>query len=243
MRIVFFGTSHGKPETGRKCSSTLIEVGERRYFVDMGTQSIEGLIFRGLPPTSVRAVFVTHMHTDHTNGLLSFLASCSGAYLNPELSVLLPGDTEGTRAAIATWLACNDAKLYPFDFRHVEAGPVYDDGTLRVTAYRTAHIENSFAYLLEAEGKRVLFSGDLSHHPLEDFPKEVLEAPLDLAICECAHFFATEYLPLFRGNENLRRLCFNHYSLRFLRSVLEVKEELSAEREVLLATDGLEIRL
>lgn len=241
MRIVFFGTSHGRPEPGRKCSSALIEVGDARYFVDMGTNAIEEMTLRGLAPTSVRAVLVTHMHTDHTNGLPSFLGLCSGYYRNPELAVLLPGDTEGTRAAIATWLACNGNKMLPFDFRHVEEGVVYDDGILRATAYRTAHIENSFAYLLEAEGKRVLFSGDLSHHPLEDFPKEVLEAPLDLAICECAHFFATEYLPLFRGNKNLGRLCFNHYSGRFLPSVLEVKEELSAEREVLLATDGMEI--
>ena len=46
MRIVFFGSSHGVPEPGRRCSSAMIEVGERRYFIDMGTQSIEQLITR-----------------------------------------------------------------------------------------------------------------------------------------------------------------------------------------------------
>ena len=73
MRIVFFGSSHGRPEGGRRCSSTLVEIGERLYLVDMGPQVDEDLVFRGLPMEGVRAIFVTHMHGDHTYGLVSFL--------------------------------------------------------------------------------------------------------------------------------------------------------------------------
>lgn len=243
MRLVFFGSGHGKPEPARRCSSTLIEVGDARYFVDMGSQSIEGLIDRNMPPESIRAVFVTHMHGDHNNGLISFLDLCSWAYRETEPEIFLPGDTEGARAAIAAWLSCNGTKLRPFAFHHVEEGVVFDDGVLRVTAYRTAHIDFSYAYLLEAEGKRILFSGDLSHHPAEDFPYAALLSPLDLAIVESAHFAATEYIPILGESDCVRRLCFNHYSSRFLASVLEAKAILSEKFEVLLATDGMELQL
>ncbi len=243
MRLVFFGSSHGKPEPARRCSSTLIEVGENRYFVDMGTQSIEQLITRNIPVESVKAVFVTHMHGDHNNGLISFLDLCSWAYRETDPEIFLPGDTERARAAIAAWLGCNGTKLRPFEFRHVEEGKVFDDGILRVTAYRTAHIDFSYAYLIEAEGKRVLFSGDLSHHPAADFPYAVLDSPLDLAICESAHFAATEYIPILGESGNVKRLCFNHYSSRFLSSVLEAKAILSEKFEVILATDGSEVLL
>ena len=243
MRIVFFGASHGRPEPRRKCSSTMIEVGENRYFVDMGTQSIEGLIDRNIPVESVRAVFVTHMHGDHNNGLVSLLDLCSWAYRETAPVICLPGDTEGARAALTAWLACNGTVLRPFEFRHVEEGLVFDDGVLRVTAYKTAHTDASYAYLVEAEGKRILFSGDLSHHPERDFPRAALLLPVDLAVCESAHFAATEYLPILGGNKNLKRLCFNHYSPRFLLSVLEAKAALSEEMEVLLATDGAELTL
>jgi len=34
MKILFLGTSHGVPEANRRCSCTMIEIGDKRYFVD-----------------------------------------------------------------------------------------------------------------------------------------------------------------------------------------------------------------
>ena len=242
MRIVFFGSSHGVPEPNRRCSSTLIEVGDNRYFVDMGTQSIEQLITRNIPIESIKAIFITHMHGDHSNGLISFVDLCSWYFKKAEPVICLPGDVESTKSAMSAWLACNGTPMRPFDFRSVSDGVVYEDETIRVTAYRTKHIDHSYAYLIEDEGKRVLFSGDLSHGgPANDFPLSVLDSPLDLAVCESAHFKATEYVPLFAGNKNLKKLCFNHYSSRYLPSVLEAKEVFSRNTEVIIAKDGTEI--
>ncbi len=243
MKIVFLGASHGVPEPNRKCSSALIEVGEGRYIIDMGTQAIEELITRGISPESIRSVFITHMHGDHTNGLISFLDLCSWKFKSTEPKIYLPGDVERARAVIREWLACNDTEMRPFAFLEVREGVIYDDGLLRVTALGTRHNRASFAYLVEAEGKRVLFSGDLSTKgPCVDFPVSVLDEPLDLAICECAHFKATEYLPLFEGKATLRRLCFNHYSERHLASVLEMPS-LLPDIPVFRAFDGTEITL
>ena len=90
----------------------------------------------------------------------------------------------------------------------------------------------------------MLFSGDLCHSgPENDFPLSVLSEPLDLAICESAHFEATDYVPLLKGNKNLKKLCFNHYSELYLKSVLDAKKIFSQDIEVTIATDGLEIRL
>lgn len=243
MKIVFLGSSHGVPEPNRKCSSALIEAGGSKYIVDMGTNAIEDLITRGIAAREIRAVFITHMHGDHTNGLITFLDLCSWKFKDADPAVFLPGDVARTRAALTEWLACNDTVMRPFDLHKVEEGVIYDDGTLKVSAYGTKHTRASFAYLIEAEGKRVLFSGDLSTKgPAVDFPLTVLDEPLDLAICECAHFDATEYLPLFEGKKNLHRLCFNHYSERWLASVLEMPR-LLPDLPVLRATDGTEITL
>lgn len=243
MKIVFLGSSHGVPEPNRKCSSALIEVGEARYFVDMGCQSIEGLRTRGIPVESVKAIFITHMHGDHSNGLVSFLDLCSWYFKKADPVVYIPGDVEGVKNAAAAWMRCNGTEMRPFEFRPVTAGALYDDGILKVTAYKTMHIASSYAFLLEADGKRVLFTGDLKHNdPTADFPAEVLDSPLDLAICESAHFEATKYLPIFENNKNLLKICFNHYSDRFLSSVLSMKE-LLPDVAVLRAADNMEIAL
>ena len=241
MRIVFFGASHGVPEPNRRCSCAMIEIGEVRYFIDMGTQANEQIITRGIPMDSVKTVFVTHMHGDHTDGLISFIDLCNWKFTETHPVFYLPADTDRVKAAIAEWLACNGSKMRDFEFHRVQEGELYDDGTLKVTAYRTLHIAESYCYLIEAEGKRVFFSGDMCHKgPQNDFPTAIFDKPVDLAICEAAHFHATEYLPIFNGQTNLRKLCFNHYSDRHLASVLEMKE-LLPDIPVMRAFDGLEI--
>ncbi len=111
---------------------------------------------------------------------------------------------------------------------------------MNLTAYKTKHTSDSYAFLAYAEGKRVFFSGDLYYNPSEDFPKEVLNSRLNLAVCESAHFSAHEYLKIFGKNPDIEKLCISHYSDRFLASVLDIKGSF-ANTVVVRATDGLEI--
>ncbi|MDD3154995.1 MAG: hypothetical protein PHS41_09010 [Victivallaceae bacterium] len=48
---------------------------------------------------------------------------------------------------------------------------------------------NSYSFLLEAEGKKIFFSGDLSAE-FSDFPVAAFqgETPVDLAFCELTHY-------------------------------------------------------
>lgn len=241
MRIIFFGSSHGVPERNRRCSSIFFEAGENKYFIDMGTQSIELLADRNINPESINAVFITHMHGDHTNGLVSFLDLSSWYYKSADPQIFLPGNMEKTTSALRGWLGANGTKMRDFRFSPVNEGVIFDDGVIRVTAYKTLHTDASFAYLVEVEGKRVLFGGDMCHKgPCQDFPLEVLNSPLDLAVCEAAHFSAMAYLPIFKDCENLKRLCFTHYLDKNLESITEISKALS-QTQVLRATDGFEI--
>lgn len=243
MKIVFLGSSHGVPEDDRKCSCIMVEVGENRYFIDMGTQAIEQLCKRGIPIESVRATFVTHMHGDHSDGLISFVDLCNWYFKKAEPIFVLPEPVEDTVNAISAWLKCNGQTLRDFDFRPVKEGPCYEDENIKVTAFKTRHTDMSYAFLLEAEGRRVLFSGDLSMKgPTDDFPVSVFDKTLDLAICECAHFKATAYMPIFENQANLKKLCFNHYGNIFMNSILEVKKALK-DIPVLIAKDDMEITL
>lgn len=241
MKLTFLGTSHGVPEPGRKCSSILIELGDARYLLDMGTQAIEQLIDRNIPIDSIRAVFVTHLHGDHTNGLLSFLDLCSWYFRSADPKFYLPGDVARVRAAAREWLACNSVELRDFAFSPVEAGTVYADEHIRLTAFRTKHTDASYAFLLEAEGKRVFFSGDLYRDPQLDFPMEVLAKPLSLAVCETAHFNVSSYLPIL-SNAAIQTLCINHYVTGNLTGLPELQAALP-DTNVFCATDGMELNL
>lgn len=248
MKIVFLDSSHGVPEPNRRCSSTLIEVGGVYYFIDMGTQAIEQLITRGIRPEKVKACFITHMHGDHANGLVSFIDLCSWYFKEAEPEFYLPGDTEKAVDVFRSWQNCLGNKMREFKFAHVDDGFVYNDGNIRLTAFRTMHIAQSFSYLLEAEGKRVYFSGDLRSPlyldcPTDDIPVDEFDKGLDLAILELAHFEATDkYYTLLKDRNNIRSVCINHYSNVHLQSAFELMKMLP-DQKIFLATDGIELEV
>ena len=241
MKITFVGSSHGVPEANRKCTCIMLQVGEKTYFVDMGAPAIDALRTYGVPVESVQGIFITHMHGDHTNGLISFVDLITWYFKKADPVICMP--IIDAAKTIESWLevTLNGNKR---DIRYVqtEPGVIFDDGTLKVTAYATQHCHRSFGYLVEAEGKKVLFTGDLKN-PGVDLPAPAKETALDLMVCESAHFPATDYLPAIEKS-SIKKICVTHYSDTFLASVLQLQKELT-ERGVenLRATDGLVINV
>ncbi len=239
MRITFFGSSHGIPEANQHCSCTLVEVGENRYFIDMGMPAIDELITRGVALDSVKGVFITHLHGDHTNGLISFVDLCSWVkeFHSAEPKVFLP--KLEAKAALEAWIRVNGAKPRELEYFEVQEGVIFDDGVLEVTAIRTKHCDVSYAYLLKAEGKRVLFTGDLNHDPETDFPSFACEGGLDLLVGEGAHFDVERYEPLFEGC-NIKRVIISHTAPWNIPHIQNLAKKLP-ELNVKMATDGLEV--
>lgn len=239
MRITVVGSSHGVPEANRKCTCLMVETGGNVYFVDMGTPPIDALRTKGISVDAVKGVFITHMHGDHTDGLISFVDLITWYFKTPDPEIFLPDPSAGE--VINAWLKVtqnDDQKA--IRYRKTEAGLLFDDGSIRMTAYPTQHCPGAFSYLLEAEGKRVLFTGDLKT-PGVDFPVAALDRPVDLMVCEGAHFFATEYLPVLEGKA-VAKVCVSHYSNKRLASVLQLQKELEEKGvPTVLATDDLEL--
>lgn len=237
MKLTFIGSSHGVPEAHRKCSCLMVEVEKNIYFVDMGTSVIEPLQNRGIPVDAVKGIFISHMHGDHINGLVSFVDLLNWFFRSADPTVCLP-DLSAAEV-IRQWLkvTLNNGQK-EIRYAPIHSGEIFNDGLLKVTAFPTLHCPDSFAFLLEAEGKSILYTGDLNR-PGVDFPQVAQTRPLDLVICEAAHFPATEYQPILEKCQ-IHRLCVTHYSPRYHYSALELAQR---HPEVFLATDDLEISL
>jgi len=239
MKITFIGSSHGVPEPNRKCACTMITIQDRIYFVDMGCPGIDALTCRGLHVNDVKGIFITHMHGDHTNGLISYLDLISWYYKEANPTVILPNIQ--SVSAIETWIYATGSKPRALNYQETKAGVIYNDGVLKVTAIPTQHCEKSYALLLEAQGKRVLFTGDLCHKgPQVDFP-DLSDAPADLVICEAAHFPATAYEAVF-PKYDIRRVIVHHYQPKYIPSILELAET-PGMPPVSMAHDDLEVVL
>jgi ribonuclease BN (tRNA processing enzyme) len=72
--IVTLGTSGGPlPRPGRAQSSNLLVVDRALYLIDAGDGATRRIVRAGYDFRQVGRVFITHAHSDHTNGLATLL--------------------------------------------------------------------------------------------------------------------------------------------------------------------------
>ncbi|MBR5445084.1 MAG: ribonuclease Z [Clostridia bacterium] len=191
MKIRFLGTSYGAPAPGRHQQSLLLETESGRdYLVDAGAPVLDILAGEGYDFSRLKAIFITHLHGDHMNGLADILNLA--AYFGIRCGIYLSEQ----RGIDAFEIYCRmqtpgwTGTLTPF-FR-IEEGAFYDDGVLKVRSVQTAHMKAPcFGFLLEADASSVYVTGDLSPS-LEDFPAFLDTEPVGMLVTECAHFSPEE---------------------------------------------------
>ena len=189
MKLTFLGTAHGYPTEDRFCSCLLVETEGGAYLFDAGAPVRELLVQRHFDMSRLRAVFVTHQHTDHFAGLYPLVESAGWFYRDMDFDVYLP-EKSGV-ALFDQWSQVSGCPRHECVRLHVyEAGVVFDNGDLRVTAVRTGHIAVSYGFLVESGKHCVYITGDLKGtrgDRLEDFSAELADKS-NAVIIECAHF-------------------------------------------------------
>ena len=187
MKLTFLGTSHGKPEKNRFCSCAVLTVEGKHYIIDAGAPVFDLFERNDLAFADVRALAITHTHIDHTAGLPVLTAALNSRlrFFDVAFPVLVP-ETECFLAMLE--FVRGKREFYGrLTYEKYEQGVIFEDERVRITAIPTAHCKGSHAFLIEAQGKRLLFTGDLTKD-LSDYPAEITDgAPLDLVVMEAAH--------------------------------------------------------
>lgn len=213
MKLIFLGTGHGVPGVDRFCSATLLECGGKYYLIDCGAPVAQLLIRYGIAYEDLKAVFITHAHDDHTFGLPHLLSLGSWYYVNSEFPTYL---SDYKRAdALRNYLIVSDGNYDEkrFPLRAVEPGVFYQDENIKVEAVPTDHVGGdflSFAFVIEGEGKRVVFTGDMHTGDPYDFPIIATQKPTDAIVCELVHFGADAIIEKLEKCPT-KQVLFNHY--------------------------------
>ncbi len=238
MKLYTLGTSHGATEIGRACSANLLAVGTAYYLFDCGGNTEGKMTDLGLPIERIRAVFVTHMHEDHA-GTLSAIAKrfCNYHKDADPVTIFLP--EEKGISAFQAWLSAlhiviDDRVL----LRPVTVSQIYQDENITVTAIATEHLYNgmfpSFAFLIEAEGKKFLYTGDLAYD-FHDYPKILLEEDFDAVLCELVHFNVTKNLDTIARTKT-KKMIFTHLAPRNIPRIRSAENQIPFPIEI--AEDG-----
>lgn len=222
MEITFLGTSHGAPCAERYCSGTMVEINGSIYIIDAGVPLADALLRQGKHPDSIRAIFTTHAHGDHVYGIIPFADLLCWWYKKANVEIYLTEQKmiDAMTGVLEAGIGSMDRERV--QFRLMEEDFVYEDENIRLWLIPNCHLKNrsdsldrpSYSIVLEAEGKRLIFTGDLSGGLRQnDFPSIAIEQPSDLIVCEMAHFGADAVEP-YIGQCKTKQVWFNHVSFK-----------------------------
>jgi metallo-beta-lactamase family protein len=177
MKLTFCGAAGAV--TG---SNFLLEADGKKILIDCGMsqgshyadeQNYKEFIYE---PREIDAVFVTHAHIDHTGRLPKLVRDgfAGKIYSTPptrDFSELLLLDSEhllhheAERQHVAPLYDASDVRATMKFWREAEYHEEMHVGDVRVTFLNAGHILGSAIVKVEAEGKTVIFSGDLGNYP------------------------------------------------------------------------------
>ena len=183
LKVTLLGTGAALLDPDRGHTSIAVQIREKTYLMDIGAGASRRMIEAAIDPLSVQAVFLTHLHFDHTGDLSTFVI---GSWMSDRKGALAIHGPEGT-AEMVDHLFENGAfhvdiaarAKYPQrqgnlevlrpDINLIEPGVIFEDDRLRVTAMEVDHIPaeicKCYGLKLESEEKTVVFSGDTTALP------------------------------------------------------------------------------
>jgi ribonuclease BN (tRNA processing enzyme) len=187
VEVIFLGTGDAFGSGGRLQSSALVRSEHASVLVDCGGSTLAALRARGLDPSSIDAILLTHLHGDHFGGVPFFImdAHYASARRLPLVVAGPPGLEARIRQAHEV-LFPGSGRLpvrFPLSFVELAPGSSSELGPIRVTPFLAAHDSGAPSYCLRIDvgGRVITFSGDT------EWTDALIAASrdADLFVCEC----------------------------------------------------------
>lgn len=196
LHVALCGAGSPLPDPKRSGPCSAVIAGDRVFVVDSGSGSSRVMAAMQLPQGAIEAIFLTHFHSDHIDGLGELLLQrwVTGTHRTP-VPMVGPEGVENISAGLKLAYAQDvnyrvahhgeetvprsgaGSVARPFATPAMGQGAVvFDDGGVKVTAFRVEHdpVRPAVGYRFDYKGRSVAFSGDtIKSANLEKFAKGV----------------------------------------------------------------------
>lgn len=188
LHVYLCGTGSPMPDATRAGPCMGVLAGQRAYVFDVGSGGTRNLGAMGFPFDRLESIYLTHLHSDHIDGMgeLLMLSWIAGNRSEPTpvrgpvgTAEVVDGFNMAYRLDSTYRVAHHGVDVAnPGGFGGVPdeisipLGPegqlvVLDDGDLRITAIRVSHapIEPAFGYRIDYKDRSISISGDTIYEP------------------------------------------------------------------------------
>jgi ribonuclease BN (tRNA processing enzyme) len=171
--VILLGTGTPYPDPASSGPATAVVVGGRMFLFDAGPGVMRRLKAANLPINGPEALFITHLHSDHTLGYADLILTSWVMRRRAPFPVFGPRGlrmmTHHLLAAYAEDIGIRTNGLehevaggYRVNVREIRSGVVYERDGVRVTAIAVLHgaWKNAFAYRIDTPDHSIVISGD-----------------------------------------------------------------------------------
>ena len=176
--VILLGTGVPRPDPLAAGPATAVVVGSRTFLFDAGTGVERQLSAAKLPINGVTALFVTHLHSDHTLGLPDLIFTSWVMGRDKPLAAYGPrGLGAMVDHIIAAWsedIAIRTNGLehetpggYRVAVHEIAPGVIYDSGGVKITAIPVLHGDwkEAYGYRIDTPTRSIVISGDTRPSP------------------------------------------------------------------------------
>jgi ribonuclease Z len=159
MQVILLGTGFPRPDPERAGPAAAVVVGEKVFVVDAGRGVVLRLAATEFKLKQVQAVFLTHLHSDHTSGLPDLFTSTWIFGRKTPLELYGPKGTKSAAKALLEYfkedihIRRDLTEMHPAEGAKINAheiheGVVYQDADVTITAFAVDHrpVEPAFGY-------------------------------------------------------------------------------------------------
>lgn len=172
-QVILLGTGTPYPDPRAAGPATAVTVGNRVFLFDAGVGVMRQLNAARLPISGPEAVFITHLHSDHTLGYVDLVLTSWIMRRRFVMPVYGPHGlqrmTNHLLAAFSEDIEIRTRGLereipggYRVKVHEIGPGVVYDRDGVRVTAFRVSHgsWREAYAYRFDTADRSIVISGD-----------------------------------------------------------------------------------
>ena len=229
-----FGVGDGAASADRNHSAYLYTFGNVSLLVDCGEPISRSFRASGLSYELIDRVLISHLHADHIGGFFMLLQGFWLEQRKKDLHVHLPADSvQPLKQMLQASFLFEELLPFKVTFSPWVSGKPVVEQHVRATPFPTTHLQGlrknfhakypgeyaAYCFLLEADGQRIGHSGDLGSP--EDL-EPLLAQPLDLLVCEMAHFKPEELFSYLHGRD-IKQIVFTHLARLYWSQLEEVR--------------------